>query len=175
MTQDVCHHVWDIEGMICTLDNKEHLKPFCFSLQHGVEHGKRLCPSQEGAGGCGCNWAVVCVLWHSSVIHTSQGMALQRCAGCAPCSCSWYPNAVPALQRQGQSPFLRAAHMGWKHPALHQGLWAFVLWCWFASLQRCDSHRSVMGYNIPSMLMSRALWEWCTCVSVPTVRIIRIH
>lgn len=79
-------------------------KTFLLSLQHGVEHGKRLCPAWEGAGGCGSNWAValVCVLWHCSVMHTSQGMALQRL-------CVLFLLPVSQRYRQGQGPFLCAS------------------------------------------------------------------
>lgn len=114
----------------------------------------------------------VCFLWHCSVIHTSQGVALQRRAGCAHYSCSWYPSIVPALHRQGQGLFLFSPH-GLKPVALHQGLCSLVL-MWL--LQSCGSRGSVTGYGTPSTLVSCVrCGSGCMCVSVPSVRNVRIH
>lgn len=146
----------DPEGMLCTLDDKERLRPFCFSLQHGVGHGKRLCPSWEGAGGCGCNWAavLVCGSWHCSVIHSSQGMALQRL-----CVLFLFPVSQCCTDRARAPCFAANIQLCTR---------GFVLWGWFASLQRCGSRGSVLGYSISSALR-------CMCMSVPNVMDVRLH
>lgn len=118
--QDVCHHVWDLEGMFCTLDDKECSKPFCFSLQHGVEHGKRLCPCREGAGSCGCNSSISVSFMALQCDPHLPGNGSAEVCRLHTLFCSWCPNTVPALHTQGQ---------GWKHPALHQGLCSLVLIC----------------------------------------------
>lgn len=148
----------DPEGMLCTLDDKERLRPFCFSLQHGVGHGKRLCPSWEGAGGCGCNWAavLVCVLWHCSVIHSPQGMALQRLCVLFR---SQYPSAVqtepgPLALLQTSSSAPGALFFGVDLP-LCRGVAPMGLFWDTVSPVHCGS--------------------WCICMSMPSVMDVRLH
>lgn len=51
MTEDVCHHIWGLEGVFSTLDGKERLNLFAFlcSMEYNIGRVSVLSKKERGA------------------------------------------------------------------------------------------------------------------------------